>query len=172
MTNKEVDVGPSAKAALETHQGQPFPKGLAKLLADRKISDERLHQYCLYALSQCIEHGNTGFAIKLLEMLGKRHPTKRKIAWWFCTFGNFGINKEGRLVYRKRRSIIKEDIKECVAKASAVPFYSDKLGTVKIAKLSTTPVISKKISISREHGGESSSVWAVSGGLPSLGKRR
>ena len=176
MTNNEIDtdrISSSVEVDLTDILGEPFPKALQKLLADKKISDEKLHQYCLYAIRQCIEYGNSGFATRLLEMLGKRHATKRKIAWWFCTFGKFGIDKAGRLVYRQRRSVTKENIRKCMVMANAVPFYSDKLAPIKIAKLTTTPVITKRVSASREYeSGQSSSVWGVSGGLPSLGKRR
>ena len=107
----------SAKAEPLAHHGKSFPKLLSKFLAEKKVSDEKLHQYCLYALRQCVEHGNSGFATRLLEMLGKRHATKRKIAYWFCIFGKFGINKDGRLVYRKRRGITKVNIEECLNKS-------------------------------------------------------
>lgn len=155
------------------HLGKPFPKGLPRLLEDKKISDEKLHQYCLYALNQCIEYGDTGFATRLLEMLGKRYQTKKRIAWWFCKFGKFGIDKAGRLVYRKRSNISKEDIGGCLERADAVPFYSERLGETKIAKLTTTPPAVAKARFFRERDiGESASVWTVSGGLPSLGKHR
>ena len=153
--------------------GKPFTKGLARQLENKKISNEELHQYCLYALNQCIEYGNAGAAMRLLEILGKRYQAKRRIAWWFCRFGKFGIDKAGRLVYRKRSSISKEDIGGCLERANAVPFYSEKLGEIKMAKLTTTPPAVVKARFFRERGiGESTSVWTVSGGLPSLGKHR
>lgn len=84
MTDNEIDassVQSSVEVDLADLLGEPFPKALQKLLTDKKISDEKLHQYCLYAIRQCIEYGNSGFATRLLEMLGKRHATKRKNAW-------------------------------------------------------------------------------------------
>lgn len=176
MAKNEIDADillPYVRTDSIDRLGKPFPKGLAKLLEDKNVLDEELHQYCLYALNQCIEHGNTGFATRLLEMLGKRYQTKKRIAWWFCKFGKFGINKAGRLVYRKRSNIAKEAARDCLERANAVPFYSEGLGETKLAKLITTPPTAAKVKFFRERGvGESTSVWTVSGGLPSLGKHR
>ena len=151
--------------------GKPFSKSLKKLISEQRVSNDELHLYCLYALRQCLEHGNTGFAPRLLEMLGNRHVTKRKIAWWFCKFGMFRINKEGRLEYRKRRNMTEEGFMESLAKANVDPFYSISAESIDIPKLTTTPV-RVKLGVEREKGVASTSVWSVSGGLPTLGKRR
>lgn len=175
MADNEIDpdIIPCCDKTDSVRLGKPFTKGLARLLENKKISNEELHQYCLYALNQCIEYGNAGAAMRLLEMLGKRYQTKRRIAWWFCKFGKFGIDKAGRLMYRKRSNISKEDIGGCLERANAVPFYSERLGEIKIAKLTTTPSAAAKVRFFRERGiGESASVWTVSGGLPSLGRHR
>lgn len=142
-----------------------------KLIDAKSISNEQLHQHCMFALQQNVEHGNTGLGIQLLEKLENRHQVKRKIARWFCKFGKFKINRSGRLEYRKRKNVTKENIDVCLKMANDIPFYSERLGPVNIARLCTTPFPKARKKFGREYGGESSSsVWTISGGLPSLGK--
>lgn len=146
---------------------------LPKLIDAKSISNEQLHQHCMFALKQNIEHGQTGFAVRLLEKLENRHQVKRRIAWWFCKFGKFKINRFGRLEYRQRKNVTKENIDACLRIASDIPFYSERLEPVNIPRLRAVPLPKVKEKIGREYGGESSSsVWTISGGLPSLGKRR
>ena len=153
--------------------GKHFPRNLAAKFQENKVSDEDIHQYCLYALEQSLQHGNTGFAIRLLEFLGRKYKTKRKIAFWFCKYGNFKINRDGRLVYRKRKDVRSINILDALAKASNIPYYSEQLGEVSLPKLTTTPIVPNKNIFGKEKDGSGfTSIWAVSGGLPTLGKRR
>jgi hypothetical protein len=161
------------KAEAITNGEFQFLRKPPRIIDAKAVSNEVIHQNCMFALMQCIEHGNTGFAIQLLEKLGNRHQLKRKIAAWFCRFGRFGIDRYGRLVYRKKKCVTKKNIDECLRAANRVPFYSDQLGPVNIARLTTTPIPKIKATFGREKDGfSSSSLWAVSGGLPTLGKRR
>lgn len=150
--------------------GKPFPKNLMQLLADRKVSVSELHEYCMFALRQCLAHGNTGFALRLLDMLGGQSPTKRKVAAWFCNFGNFKV-REGRLEFRKRSDIKNSDPVDWLTKANAAPFYS-----VRLALPKGTRLFVKKVGVAKKKSDleskRSTSVYTISGGLPSLGRRR
>src|SRR5690606_23690492 len=102
-----------------------------------------LHEYCLIALRQCLGSGNVGEAQRLLEMLGERYQTKKKIATWFCTFGRFKISG-GSLIYRRRKDINKENSSEFLEKARVTPFHSNNFKAIKIPKLVTKPHFKKK----------------------------
>ena len=164
--NSSVDSAPS------NDRQRCLPKRLRQLFSEKKVTDTQLHEYCLIALRQCLEHGDVYTGQRLLEMLGDRYQTKRIIASWFCTFGKFKISA-GRLTYRKRSDINKENLSEYLERANATPFYSNNLETIKITRLITSPPLRKKTKIRPEYRGDkSTSVWTISGGLPSLGRRR
>jgi hypothetical protein len=78
MLNNLATQSSNIDLAHSGYLGIRFPKKLQQLLAEKKVSDEQLHGYCLFALRSCIEYGNTSFALSLLVMLGKRYP--------FCGF--------------------------------------------------------------------------------------
>jgi hypothetical protein len=142
---------PNIDSAMRDYRGKRFPKNLQQLLTEKKLSDAQLHEYCLAALRNCIEHKNASLASRLLEMLGKRYPTKKRITRWLFTFGTFKI-KAGKLVYRKRANMNKENLLECLMRANETPFYAIKLKPKKNPRLTWIRI--------------------VSGGLPSLGRRR
>src|SRR3970040_1648572 len=100
-------------------------KGFNKALATiKKQGDElaqAIHDAGLFAVSQANEHGNTGFGVRLMEALGRKHDAKR-VEKWLCTFGKFGI-KDGELVYRKRKDINAENLDSTLQKASDTPYW-------------------------------------------------
>lgn len=80
-----------------------------------------IHSAGLFALAQVNEHGNSGFGVRLIEAMGKKHDVKR-VEKWFCHFGKFGI-KSGVLVYRARRDIAPENMTAWAEKADATPYW-------------------------------------------------
>lgn len=80
-----------------------------------------IHSAGLFALAQVNEHGNSGFGVRLIEAMGKKHDVKR-VEKWLCHFGKFGI-KAGVLIYRARRNILPENIDAWAEKANATPYW-------------------------------------------------
>lgn len=80
-----------------------------------------IHNAGLFALSQVNEHGNTGFATRLIEALGRKHDAKR-VEKWLCTYGKLGM-KAGQLVYRARRDINPETLDATLKEAEATPYW-------------------------------------------------
>lgn len=80
-----------------------------------------IHQAALFALAQVNEHGNDGFATRLIEAMGRKHDVAR-VEKWFCHFGKLGM-KGGKLVYRARRDITAENLEAILKEAEAVPYW-------------------------------------------------
>ena len=100
-------------------------KGFNAALAAIKKSGEALAQYIhnagLFALAQVNEHGNDGFAVRLLEAMGKKHDAKR-VEKWLCHYGKLGM-KAGVLVYRARRDINPETLDAVLNEAANTPYW-------------------------------------------------
>lgn len=100
-------------------------KGFNSAIAAIKKSGEALANYVhnagLFALAQVNEHGNDGFAVRLLEALGRKHDAKR-VEKWLCHFGKLGM-KSGKLVYRARRDITPETIDAILKEAESIPYW-------------------------------------------------
>lgn len=82
---------------------------------------ESIHEAGLFALQQVNTHGNDGFAVRLIEALGKKHD-KVRVMKWLCTFGKLGT-KDGILVYRKRKDIDAENLDAWLEKANSIPYW-------------------------------------------------
>lgn len=82
---------------------------------------QSIHEAGLFAIAQANEHGNTGFGVRLMDAIGKKHDAKR-VEKWLCTFGKFGI-KDGVLVFRKRKDIGPENLEATLEKANAMPYW-------------------------------------------------
>lgn len=80
-----------------------------------------IHSAGLFALAQVNEHGNDGFAVRLIEAMGRKHDAKR-VEKWLCHFGKLGM-KAGKIVYRARRDIAPENIDAWLKKAEETPYW-------------------------------------------------
>ena len=80
-----------------------------------------IHEAGLFALVQVNEHGNDGFAVRLIEAMGKKHDAKR-VEKWLCHFGKLGM-KADKLVYRARRDINPETIDAVLRDANDTPYW-------------------------------------------------
>jgi hypothetical protein len=100
-------------------------KGFNSTLVAIKKSGEALAQYIhnagMFALEQVNTHGNDGFAVRLLEAMGKKHDAAR-VEKWLCHYGKLGM-KAGKLVYRARRDINAETIEAMLTEAEATPYW-------------------------------------------------
>lgn len=78
----------------------------ATLKAITKNADQlaaQIHDAGMFALLQANQHGNTGFAQRLIEAMGKKHDAMR-VARWLVHYGCMTITK-GEVKYRKRKDI-------------------------------------------------------------------
>lgn len=82
---------------------------------------QAVHEAGLFAIAQVNEHGNSGFGVRLLEAVGKKHDRQR-IANWLMKFGKFGI-KNGVLVYRSRKDITPANLEATLEQADALPYW-------------------------------------------------
>lgn len=80
-----------------------------------------IHESGLFALSQVNEHGNSGFAVRLLEAIGTKHAAKR-VQHWLVTYGKLTI-KEKKLVYLKRQDITEANLDAWLEKADKTPYW-------------------------------------------------
>ncbi|UOF80661.1 hypothetical protein [Caudoviricetes sp.] len=82
---------------------------------------QSVHEAGMFALQQANLHNNNGFAVRLMEAVGKKHDAKR-LEKWLCHFGKLGI-KQGILVYRNRKDIVAETVDATLAAAEATPYW-------------------------------------------------
>lgn len=82
---------------------------------------ETIHEAGLFAISQANEHGNDGFAVRLVEAMGKKHAAQAVVTW-LCTYGKLGV-KKGVLVYRARKDIVPENLDAWLVKATEHPYW-------------------------------------------------
>jgi hypothetical protein len=82
---------------------------------------QAIHEAGLFAIAQANLHGNDGFAVRLIEAMGKKHDAQR-VATWLMKFGKLGV-KKGIMVYRKRLDITPENAQSFVDKADATPYW-------------------------------------------------
>ncbi len=80
-----------------------------------------IHESGLFALAQVNEHGNSGFAVRLLEAIGTKHAAKR-VQHWLITFGKLQV-KEGKLSYLKRQDITETNLDVMLEKADKTPYW-------------------------------------------------
>lgn len=98
-----------------------FNKALKAITKSGEALADYIHYAGLFALAQVNEHGNDGFAVRLLEAMGKKHDAAR-VEKWLCHYGKLGM-KAGKLVYRARRDITAETIDAILAEATATPYW-------------------------------------------------
>lgn len=82
---------------------------------------QAIHEAGVFAIAQANLHGNDGFAVRLIEAMGKKHDAQR-VATWLMKFGKLGI-KKGVIVFRKRLDITPENAQSFVDKAEATPYW-------------------------------------------------
>lgn len=85
-----------------------------------KLADN-IHAAGMYAIKQVNEHGNDGFAQRLIDAMGKKQDVKR-VEKWLCTFGKFKM-KGTKLVYLARKDINETNLDIWLEKADATPFW-------------------------------------------------
>jgi hypothetical protein len=98
-----------------------FNKALKAINKSGEALAEYIHAAGLFALLQVNQHNNNGFAVRLLEAMGKKHDAKR-VEKWLCHFGKLGM-KGGLLVYRARRDITPETLDKFQAEAAQTPYW-------------------------------------------------
>lgn len=98
-----------------------FNKSLVSIKKQGESLATEVHNAGMFALLQANTHGNTGFGVRLIEALGKKHDAKR-VEKWLMHFGKFGI-KDGLLCYRKRKDITAENFDATMQKAEATPYW-------------------------------------------------
>ena len=80
-----------------------------------------IHEAGMYALEQVNTHGNDGFAVRLIDAMGKKHDVKR-VEKWLCHFGKLGI-KKGVLCYRNNSKIKPETYEAVMEEADNTPYW-------------------------------------------------
>lgn len=98
-----------------------FNKALKAITKSGEALADYIHSAGLFALAQVNEHGNDGFAVRLLEAMGKKHDAAR-VEKWLCHFGKLGM-KAGKLVYRARRDITPENLEAVLTEAQNTPYW-------------------------------------------------
>jgi hypothetical protein len=94
------------------------------LVAIKKSSDglaQLIHDAGIFAIAQVNEHGNDGFAVRLVEAMGKKHDAQRVVNW-LVRFGKLGV-KKGAIVYRNRKDITPETLPVWIERAEATPYW-------------------------------------------------
>jgi hypothetical protein len=94
------------------------------LRAIKNTSDklaENIHAAGLFAIAQANEHGNIGFATRLIDAMGKKHDAQRVVTW-LCAHGKIGVSK-GLIVFRKRKDVLPENLDAWLEKADASPYW-------------------------------------------------
>lgn len=82
---------------------------------------QAVHEAGLFALHQVNIHGNSTFATRLMEAVGRKHDAKR-IEKWLCYFGKLGMNKQA-LVYKARKDITPENVDAKLKEAETIPYW-------------------------------------------------
>lgn len=82
---------------------------------------ETIHEAGLFAIAQANEHGNDGFAVRLIEAMGKKHAAQAVVNW-LCAYGKLGV-KKGVICYRARKDIVPENIDAWLTKANEHPYW-------------------------------------------------
>lgn len=98
-----------------------FNKNLKAISTSAESLAKLIHESAMYALSQVNIHGNDGFAVRLVEAMGRKHDVER-VEKWFCYYGKLGM-KAGKLVFRKNKKIQPETIDAIMAEAAATPYW-------------------------------------------------
>ena len=106
---------------MEHQTEKSFNSNLALIKKGSEVLAQAIHAAALFALAQANEHGNIGFATRLIEAMGRKHDVKR-VEKWFCHFGKFGM-KASTLIYRNRRDIAPENMDAWLNKADETPYY-------------------------------------------------
>lgn len=82
---------------------------------------QSIHDAGVFAIAQANIHGNDGFAVRLMEAMGKKHDAQR-VATWLMKFGKLGV-KKGIMVYRKRLDITPENAQSFIDQADTTPYW-------------------------------------------------
>lgn len=82
---------------------------------------QSVHEAGVFALHQANIHNNNGFAVRLLEAVGRKHDAKR-IEKWLCHFGKLGM-KNNVIVYRNRKDITAATVDAFLTNAEATPYW-------------------------------------------------
>lgn len=80
-----------------------------------------IHEAGLHAIAQANQHGNIGFATRLMDAIGKKHARER-VKSWLIKFGKFTL-KDRAIVYLKRADIKPENLDSWLEKADATPYW-------------------------------------------------
>jgi hypothetical protein len=109
-----------------------FNKAIESIKNNAEKLAATIHEAGMFAIAQANEHGNTGFGVRLIEALGKKHNAK-SVAKWLQTFGKFGV-KKGELVYKARKDINATNLEAWLVKANATPYWELTPDTITIVK--------------------------------------
>ena len=80
-----------------------------------------IHATALFAIAQVNEHGNDGFAVRLVDAMGKKNRAEAVKAW-LVHFGKLKVSK-GVLSYSKRKDINATNLDKWLEKADATPYW-------------------------------------------------
>ena len=69
-----------------------FNSNIATIKKGSEALAQAIHAAGMFALAQANEHGNIGFAVRLVEAMGKKHDAQRVVKW-LCHFGKFDVKK-------------------------------------------------------------------------------
>lgn len=94
------------------------------LAAIKKTADnlaQDIHAAAIFSIAQANEHGNIGFATRLVDAMGKKHDAQRVVNW-LVHFGKIGV-KKGLIVFRKRKDINAENLEAILTQANDCPYW-------------------------------------------------
>jgi hypothetical protein len=103
------------------HTEKSFNGNLQTIRKSGEKLAQAIHDAGMFAIAQANEHGNTGFATRLIEAMGKKLDVQRVVNW-LVAFGKIGVSK-GVIVFRKRKDILPENLDKWLAKAEANPYW-------------------------------------------------